>query len=82
MAITKTVKVGQISVTEFKCLEVRTDTIIEEDGVELSRSYHRHVVAPGQDVTGEDAEVQSLASLLHTQQVIDDYNAMVAANQI
>ena len=48
MAITKTTEIGQIEiVSEFKHIQVRTDTVIKEDGTELSRKYHRHVLESG-----------------------------------
>ena len=47
MAITKTTEIGKMEiVTEYKHIQVRTDTVLKEDGVELSRSFHRHVVTP------------------------------------
>jgi len=54
--------------------------VVEEDGVELARSHHRHVVVPGQDVTGEAQEVQDIAAALWTADVIAAYNASIADN--
>ena len=62
-------------VGEFKHVQVRTATIIERDGEEISRSFHRHVVEPGANTAGESAEVQAICSAVHTQAVIDAYNA-------
>ena len=58
---------------------MRTATVIEEDGVELSRSFSRHVVAPNADVSGESAEVQAISAAVHTQEVKDAYAAHLAA---
>ena len=62
-----------------KHIQCRHATIIERDGVEISRSYHRHVIAPSDDVTGEPQEVQALVALMHTPEVIAAYEAHVAA---
>ena len=75
MALEKTVKVGEINVSENGAMSVRTDTVISEDGVELSRTFHRHVVAPGDDVSGEDARVQAVAAAVHTPAVVAAYQA-------
>jgi len=80
MALTKTVKVDKIEVvSDFKMVQVRTATVIEEDGVELSRSFHRHVVAPDADISGETQEVQDVCNAVHTQAVKDAYAAHLAA---
>jgi hypothetical protein len=62
-------------------VQVRTATVIEEDGVELSRSFHRHVVAPDADISGETQEVQDVCNAVHTQAVKDAYAAHLAAQQ-
>lgn len=80
MAITKRTEEDKIEVVgQFKHIQVRTATIVEEDGVELSRSFHRHVVAPDADVSGESAEVQAISAAVHTQAVKDAYAAHLAA---
>jgi|TARA_E500000318_G_scaffold86842_1_gene83619 hypothetical protein len=70
MAITKTTEIGKIEVVgEYKHVQVRTDTVIKEDGTELSRKYHRHVLTPDLDISGEDAEVQAVANAVWTDSV-------------
>ena len=70
MAITKTTEIGKIEVVgEYKHVQVRTDTVIKEDGTELSRKYHRHVLTPDLDTSGEDAEVQAVANAVWTDSV-------------
>ena len=70
MAITKRIEQDKIEIVgEWKYIQVRTATIIEEDGVELSRSYHRHVVSPDSDISGESAEVQAICNVVHTDAV-------------
>ena len=55
MAITKRTEQDKIEVVgEFKMIQVRTATVIEEDGVELSRSFHRHTVAPSPNLAIKD----------------------------
>ena len=70
MAITKRTEQDKIEVIcTHKHIQVRTATIIEEDGVELSRSFHRHVVAPDSDSSGESADVKAMVSQFHTDAV-------------
>ena len=70
MAITKTTEIAKIEVVgEYKAVQVRTDTVIKEDGKEISRSIHRHVVHPDMDISGEDAEVQAVANAVWTDDV-------------
>lgn len=76
MAITKRLEYKE-EILPSQVIQIRTTTVIEEDGVELARNYHRHVVAPGDDVTGEVAEVQAIANALWTDEVIAAYQASV-----
>ena len=69
-------------VGDFKHIQVRTATVIERDGVEISRSFSRHVVAPNDDITGESAEVQAICAAVHTQAVKDAYAAHLAAQAV
>tara|TARA_X000001382_G_scaffold26959_1_gene17361 strand:+ start:539 stop:799 length:261 start_codon:yes stop_codon:yes gene_type:complete len=70
MAITKEIKITKIEVVgEYKAVQVATDTIIKEDDTELSRSRHRHVLHPDEDISGEDAEVQAVANAVWTDAV-------------
>ena len=70
MAITKRTEQDKIEVVgEFKMIQVRTATVIEEDGVELSRSFHRHVVGPNDDSSGESADVKAMVAQFHTDAV-------------
>ena len=69
-------------VGDFKHVQVRTATVIKRDGVEISRSFHRHVVAPNADITGESTEVQNICNVVHTQAVKDAYAAHLAAQEV
>jgi hypothetical protein len=81
MALTETVKVDQIEVVENGSIQIRTATIIAKDGVELTRSYHRHVKHPGEDVTNEDPKVQAIANAIWTAEVISAYQASIAPTE-
>ena len=75
MAITKETQITKIEVVgEYKAVQIATDTVIKEDGVELSRSRHRKVVHPDQDISSEDAEVQTVCNAVWTQAVKDAWN--------
>jgi hypothetical protein len=78
MALEKVVSVDLIEVVENGSIQVRTKTAIKENGVEISSKFHRHVVAPGADYSGEDAKVQAIAASIHTPEVIAAYEASVA----
>ena len=83
MALTEKTEIDKYEIVgSFKHIQCRHATIIERDGVEISRSFHRHVIAPNDDVSGEPQEVQDLAALLHTQAVKDAYAAHLAAQEI
>lgn len=75
MALEKVTSVDLIEVVENGCIQVRTKTSIKEDGVEISSKFHRHVVVPGADYSGEDAKVQAIAASIHTSEVIAEYLA-------
>ena len=81
MAITKRLEYKE-EILPNQVIQVRTTTVVEEDGVELARNHHRHIVHPGDDVTGEVQEVQAIANALWTDEVIAAYQASVAANQL
>ena len=74
MAITKEIVQDKIEVVgDFKHIQVRTATVIKEDGVELSRSFHRHVVAPDSDSTNESADVKAMVAQFHTDEIKKAY---------
>ena len=91
MAITKTTENDKIEVVNKWNIQVRTATVIKEDGTELTRSFHRKVLAPGDldasdnlvatDISGEDADVQAICNAVWTDQVKIDYTAFLVANK-
>ena len=83
MALTKSVVTDKYEIVgEHKMVQCRHATVISEDGVELSRSFHRHVIAPGDDVSNEPAETQAIVAAVHTPEVISAYNEMVVAQEL
>ena len=68
-------------VGDFKHVQVRSAVIIKRDGVEISRSFSRHVVAPNDDITGESAEVQAICNAVHTQALKDAYASHLEAQE-
>jgi hypothetical protein len=81
MALTKSIVVDKIEVLERGQIQVRTATVVDEDGVELSRAFHRHVLAPGDDTGGEDDRVAAVAAATWTTDVVDAWDAFVAERQ-
>ena len=75
MSLEKITSVDLIEVVENGCIQVRTKTAIKEDGKQISGNFHRHVIVPGADVSGEDAKVQAIAAAVHTPEVISAYKA-------
>ena len=88
MALSKVTVVDKIEVMELGQVQVRTATRVLEDGVELSSSFHRHVVVPSTkasgswadtDISGEDARVQAIATATWTSSVKTAYQEMIDA---
>ncbi len=83
MAIEKTIIDDKIEiVSDYKHLNIRTATIVSEDGTELSRSFHRRVITPDADVSGESAEIQGIAAAVWTSEVKTAWAAHQAANVV
>lgn len=81
MALTEETEQDKIEIIKpFNHIQVRTATIIKKDGVEISRSFHRHVVAPDADVSGESDDVKALAAQFHTDEIKTAYAAHLAAS--
>ena len=75
MALEEKSVIDSINVLELGQIEVRMATIIMKDGEEITRTYHRHVVLPGDDLANEDSKVKSIAEVVHTEEVINSYKA-------
>ena len=91
MALTETSENDKIEVVNRWNIQVRKATIIKKDGVELTRTFHRHVLQPGTldasdnlvatDISGEDADVQAICNAAWTAQVKTDFTAFLVANK-
>ena len=91
MALTETTENDKIEIVNKWNIQVRKATIIKKDGVELTRTFHRHVVVPGHldvsdnlvatNISGEDADVQAICNAAWTAQVKTDYTAFLVANK-
>ena len=82
MTITKETKIAKIEIVgEYKSVQIATDTVIKEDGVELSRRRHRKVVHPDQNITSEDAEVQAVCNAVWTDEVKSAWNTFKASQE-
>ena len=80
MALTERSVEDKIEIVgDYKHIQVRTATIIERDGEEISRSFHRHVLSPDADISGESTEVQAICGAVWTQDVKDAWGAHLAA---
>ncbi len=75
MALTERTVVDKIEVLEMGQVQIRTATVIERNGVEITRSFERHVVVPGDKVTSEDARVQAITGVVWLPEVIAAYAA-------
>lgn len=71
--ITKQRTIGHVGITEDRILQIREDTVVSEDGVELVRKFFRRILEPGDDVSSEPALIRNLTQLLWTQAVVDTY---------
>lgn len=79
MALEKQTLVGGLTVNANGSLGVREDTVITDDGNEVSRNFHRKVLQPGDPLDGEDARVVSVANAVWTDEVVAAYQAAQAA---
>jgi hypothetical protein len=70
MALSKIVKIDKLEIVgDFKAVQCREATVVSEDGVELSRSFHRHVLQPDSDISGEPQETQDVCNAVWTDEV-------------
>ena len=91
MAITKTIENDKIEIVSNWNIQVRTATVIKEDGTELTRSFSRKVIVPGTldasdnlvatDISGEDSQVQAICNAAWTSQVKTDFKNFLIANK-
>ena len=91
MALTESQEKDKIEIVNKWNIQGREATIIKKDGVELTRSFKRHVVNPGEldssdnlvdrDISGEAADVQAICNAAWTSQVKDEYKAYLISHK-
>ena len=80
MALVKTVTEDKIEVVgEYKAVQVRTATMVKEDGVQIGQSFHRHVLHPDSDISSESSEVQAICNAVWTQEIKDAWTTHLAS---
>ena len=75
MALIERQLVDLVELVQSNHIQVRTANIIERDGVEVTRTFHRHVLSPGDNIVNEDPKVQAIANAVWTEEVIAAYQA-------
>jgi hypothetical protein len=82
MALEKEIKMDRIEVVENGTVQVRQATIITDNGNQVSRTYHRWCIAPGEDYSTQEQQVQDICKVSHTPAVIAAYQAQQEANRL
>jgi hypothetical protein len=77
MALIEKTIIDKIEILENNCIQVRMANVIEKDGTELTRAFHRHVITPIDDITNEDEKVKSIASSIWTPEIIEAYKQSI-----
>ena len=77
MALLEKSIIDKIEVTEINSIQIRKANIIEKDGVEITRNFHRHVITPIDDISNEDEKVKLIANAIWTPEVIEEYKKMI-----
>ena len=75
MALIERQLVDLVELVQSNHIQVRTANIIEKDGTEIARTFHRHVLSPGDSIVNEDPKVQAIANAVWTEEVIAAYQA-------
>jgi hypothetical protein len=82
MTLTEKIEIDRIEVVENGTIQVRQATIITEDGNQISRTFHRWCIAPGEDYSTQEQQVQDICKVTHTAEVIAAYQAQQEANRL
>jgi len=80
MSLDKQIVIDKIEVVENGTVQVRQATIITENGNQISRTFYRWCITPGEDYSDQDAKVQDICKVTHTSEVIAAYQAQLEAN--
>jgi len=81
MALTERQIIDKIEISENNCIQIRTATIIQRDGQEISRTFHRHVISPTDDISNENDKVKTIAKSVWTPEVIEQYKNDIEAKK-
>lgn len=82
MILNKQVKIDRIEVVENGTVQVRQATIITEDEKQISRTFHRWCIVPGEDYSTQEQQVQDICKVTHTPEIIATYQAQQEANKL
>ena len=82
MSLNKQTKIDRIEIVENGTVQVRQATIITDNDNEVSRTYHRWCIAPGEDYSTQEQQVQDICKVTHTPEVIEKYKAQQEANKL
>jgi hypothetical protein len=82
MSLDKQTKIDRVEVIENGTVQVRQATIISEDGNQISRTFHRWCIVPGEDYSTQEQQVQDICKVSHTPAVIAAYQAQLEANRL
>lgn len=82
MELRKEVSVDKIEVDQLGCVNVRTATSVYQGDELIARSFHRHVITPGDDFSGESDKVKEICATAHTDEAISSYKLAIAPKEI
>lgn len=82
MALEKEIKIDKVEVIENGTVQVRQATIITENNNQISRTFHRWCIVPGENYSTQEQQVQDICKVTHTPEVIAAYQAQLEANKI
>ena len=82
MSLEKLSVIDQIEVLRNGIIQVRKANLIIEDGIEIAKTYHRHCLVPGDDLTAQDERVRAVAEAVWTPDVIKEYEDLMKKNKI
>jgi hypothetical protein len=78
MALTEKTIIDQIEITRINTIQIRMANIIEKDGIEVSKTYHRYVLKPTDDISKEDSKIKTVANSIWTPEVINEYKKIIS----
>lgn len=78
MSLIERTTIDKIEVLEAGQIQVRTATVIEKDGKELTRTFHRHVLNPGDELSNQDPKVAAIATAVWTHEVVEAWQLLIA----